>query len=387
MRDYDLQDRLHYLQAAIEETQEGVIVTDAQIDPPGPVVVYVNAAFQRLTGYSPEEIVGRTPRILQGKETDRRELDRLRAALEAGENFLGETTNYRKDGSPFILEWSVSPIHDESGAITHFVAVQRDVTERRRMQRELSRALARERELSELKTRFVALISHELRTPLATIRASVELIERHGGEWDPVRLAKYFSKCYHNVAEMTRRLDEVLLLGQAQAGGLSVDAEVVDLAEFTAKIARDFGAEIGDLRQIRCVNDDTVEAEIDRDLVRQILRSLLQNAHAYSECGRPVEVAVSREGAFAHIVVSDEGRGIPESDMAVITEPFFRAGNAGVGRGAGIGLTLVDAAARAHGGSVRLESAEGMGTRVFVVLPLRQQASEHPVDSPPRASS
>ena len=125
------EDRLRLLTAAIENARDSILITGPQIDEPGPEVVYVNPAFSRLTGYALSEIVGKTPRILQGPDTDRAVMDRLRARLEAGELFSGEAINYRKDGSPFVMDWNIAPIRSEDGEITHWVATQRDVTERR----------------------------------------------------------------------------------------------------------------------------------------------------------------------------------------------------------------------------------------------------------------
>jgi len=134
------------LHQAVENAGEALVITDARLDPPGPRMVYVNPAFSELTGYRREEVLGRTPRLLQGPETDRAVLDRLRGLLERGEPFLGETTNYRKDGTPFILEWNIAPIRDPQGRVTHWVSTHRDVTERRGLERELLDVSAREQQ-------------------------------------------------------------------------------------------------------------------------------------------------------------------------------------------------------------------------------------------------
>jgi diguanylate cyclase (GGDEF)-like protein/PAS domain S-box-containing protein len=128
---------------------EAVIVTDATVDAPGPRIVYVNRAFEEMTGYSFGEVLNRSPRLLQGPETERAVLDRLRAALEEARPFHGHTINYKKDGTPFMLEWNVEPIRGPSGRLEYFVSVQRDVTEesaraRRGRQLELLHALSRE---------------------------------------------------------------------------------------------------------------------------------------------------------------------------------------------------------------------------------------------------
>jgi PAS domain S-box-containing protein len=115
------------------------------LNSPGPQIVYVNEAFCRMTGYAAEEIVGKTPRILQGPKTSRTELDRLRRLLSRGEPFEGELINYRKDGSEYLLEWHFASLRDEAGEITHWVASQRDITEHRRAQKALKESEARYR--------------------------------------------------------------------------------------------------------------------------------------------------------------------------------------------------------------------------------------------------
>jgi PAS domain S-box-containing protein len=121
------------LEAAILASTDSVIITDADLDLPGPHIVYVNPAFTQMSGYAKHELIGQTPRILQGLETDRELMKRLRSTLHAGRSFADETTNYRKDGTPYFVEWRISPIQDASGKITHFVSIQRDITERKRI--------------------------------------------------------------------------------------------------------------------------------------------------------------------------------------------------------------------------------------------------------------
>ena len=133
------QETLRLLSSAVLQSREAVVITDAQLDLPGPGILFVNPAFTRMTGYTAEEVIGKTPRILQGPRTDRAVLSRLRRNLERGEEFEGETINYRKDGTEFNLEWQIAPIRDAGGTVTHFVANQRDITERNRVEEELRR--------------------------------------------------------------------------------------------------------------------------------------------------------------------------------------------------------------------------------------------------------
>src|SRR5262249_1185859 len=144
------EEELRLLKTAIEQSNESVIMPTAQLDPPGPQIVYVNPAFTKMTGYSPDEVIGETPRILQGPKTNRAVLDRLRKDCEEGRVFFGETVNYRKDGSEFNLEWSVGPVRNEQGQVTNFIATQREVTERRQVEEELRRSEEEFRSLFDL---------------------------------------------------------------------------------------------------------------------------------------------------------------------------------------------------------------------------------------------
>ena len=125
------------LAAAVENSDLSVLITDTGVDEPGPKILYVNPAFTRVTGYEPHEIVGKTPRVLQGPLTDRTVLNRVREALQNEEGFVGETINYRKDGSPYHIRWSIAPIRDGDGKLTHWVASQEDVSHRRKLEREV----------------------------------------------------------------------------------------------------------------------------------------------------------------------------------------------------------------------------------------------------------
>lgn len=126
------QEELRLLETAVTQSNESILITTADLDLPGPQIVYVNPAFTRITGYPAAEVIGKTPRILQGPRTDQATLERLRRNCTAGEIFHGEAINYRKDGTPFFLEWSIAPVADPQGAITHFVATQFDATARKR---------------------------------------------------------------------------------------------------------------------------------------------------------------------------------------------------------------------------------------------------------------
>jgi PAS domain S-box-containing protein len=148
------------LLAAVQASGEAILITSAELEEPGPHIEYVNPAFTRMTGYEAREVLGASPRILQGPTTDRAVLDRMRAALRAGEPFQGEALNYRKDGSAYMVEWLITPVHGEDGRIAHWVSAQRDVSERR--------------EAEEQQGLLVRELHHRVRNTLATVKAVLD---------------------------------------------------------------------------------------------------------------------------------------------------------------------------------------------------------------------
>ncbi|MGF1520000.1 MAG: PAS domain S-box protein, partial [Nodosilinea sp.] len=152
-------EQVRLLQSVVVNTNDAVLITEAEsIDEPGPGILYVNEAFTRMTGYALEEVVGKTPRILQGPKTDRAVLDTVRTALSQWQPVTAELINYRQDGSEFWVEFSIVPVADRKGHYTHWIAVQRDVTGRKQIEQALRWSEERYRSLIENALDIVAIL-------------------------------------------------------------------------------------------------------------------------------------------------------------------------------------------------------------------------------------
>jgi PAS domain S-box-containing protein len=133
----EAKNHLRLLEAATRSDYDSILITTLDLEKPGPEIVYVNEGFTRMTGYTRDEVIGETPRILQGPKTDRKVLDTLKKKLKEGQSFFGHTVNYRKDGSEFINQWDIHPLTNEKGEITHWVSYQHDITERKRSEKKV----------------------------------------------------------------------------------------------------------------------------------------------------------------------------------------------------------------------------------------------------------
>jgi PAS domain S-box-containing protein len=136
-RNRQAEEQLQLLAAAVEHAEDSILITSTEMTSPGPEIIFVNKAFTKMTGYAAEDVLGQSPRILQGPKTDRVVLDRLLQNLRQGQIFYGEAINYRKDGTEFYNEWHIEPIRNSTGQMTHYLAIQRDITPRKQAEEKL----------------------------------------------------------------------------------------------------------------------------------------------------------------------------------------------------------------------------------------------------------
>ncbi|MDQ3813418.1 MAG: ATP-binding protein, partial [Armatimonadota bacterium] len=351
-------------------------------------------------GYTVEEVMGRTPRILQGPKTDRAVLDDLRHRLEQGQGFHGEAINYRKDGTEFILEWMITPIHDESGATTHFIAIQRDITERKQAEAALQAAKQEAEAANRAKSEFLSRMSHELRTPLNAILGFTQLMALDERPPRERQNLDYILKAGQHLLAL---INEVLDIARIESGHMSFSIEPVQVHEMlqeTVDLARPLAADCNVRLHEAQGCDHWVLA--DRQRLKQVLLNLLSNAIKYNRQDGQVMVLCEqiedrgsrmedRHGSHAEaaqavldppssilhpqpllrIAVRDTGSGIaPELQERLFTA-FDRLGAEHTGiEGTGIGLALSKRLIEAMGGRIGVESAVHEGSTFWVDLPL-----------------
>jgi signal transduction histidine kinase len=246
-----------------------------------------------------------------------------------------------------------------------------DITDRKRAEEEILRALEKEKELSELKSRFVAMTSHEFRTPLATVLSSAELLEHYGTQLAPEEKQELYQSIRTGVDRMTRMLDNVLVIGRAEAQMLEFKPALTDLATFCDGLVDDMRLAAGINHSLAYTYEGgRSPVQVDERLLRHVLVNLISNAFKYSPQGGAVHFSVRVNNGAAAFEVRDSGIGIPPEDQARLFETFHRARNVGNISGTGLGLAIVKKSLELHGGSIRFDSIPGRGTRFEVTIPL-----------------
>ena len=367
------EERLRLLESAVVHANDAVLITDAEpVDgPDGPRIRYVNEAFTRMTGYAAEDVIGKTPRLLQGPGTAREPRDTIRRALKRWRPVVVELLNYRKDGSEFWVEVSIVPVADANGWYTHWVSVQRDIGPRKKVEADLQAAKDAAEAADRAKSEFLSRMSHELRTPLNGILGFSQILQM-----EP--LAPAHRAIVDDVYVAGRRLlaliNEVLDISRVEAGALPLSIEPVPLHE----VARESLALIAPLaarRHLQVANelDDRSPAYVlaDRQRLGQVFLNLLSNAVKYNaDGGRLTVAAEATPDGRVRVRVTDTGPGIPAELMGRLFTPFDRLGAERNGvEGTGLGLALSKRLVEVMGGSMEADSQAGRGSTFGFVLP------------------
>lgn len=363
---------LKLLGSAVEQAKESILITDAQLNLPGPKILFVNPAFTKMTGYTNEEVLGKTPRILQGPQTDRTLLEALRGNLERGEIFEGETVNYRKDGTAFDIEWQIAPIRGPHGKISHFVAIQRDVTERKEMEARMFQA-----QKMETVGRLAGGVAHEFNSILTAIIGQSEFLLNDlpaGGVLH--KSAREIDLAANRAATLTRQL---LAYGRKQL----LKPETIDLDQLLGQMQGTLrhlmGKEI-DVQMVTCQERTTVK--MDPGQLEQVIVNLAMNAADAMPNGGRITFETSRvvldedmlisipglkPGGYVMLAVTDTGTGMTDDVKARLFEPFFSTKS--VGRGTGLGLATAFGIIKQSEGHINVYSEMARGTSFKIYLP------------------
>lgn len=367
-------EQVRLLQSVVVNTNDAIVITEADpINEPGPRILYVNEAFTRITGYTLEEVLGKTPRLLQGAKTSQTELDKVRSALAMRKPIIVEVINYRKDTSEFWSEFSVVPVANKTGQYTHWISVQRDITERKRLD-EVRLALEQEKELSALKTRFFSMASHEFRTPLSTVLAAAQLLENSPPD-NPEKRLRNLRRIQDSVKNMIQLLEDILTINRAETGKLEFNPKPLALENFCRQFVEEMQMSAGSQHTLTFVSQGTcTHPYLDEKLLRSILGNFLSNAIKYSPRGSQIHCFLKFEPDCVRLQIRDYGIGIPPDDQKQLFEPFYRGKNVRHISGTGLGLVVVKKCVDLHGGNIEIASYLGQGTTVTIILPINGRA-------------
>ncbi|MDY3555235.1 PAS domain S-box protein [Gemmata sp. JC717] len=375
---------LRFRERAITSTAQGFVICDF-LAPDRPLT-YVSPGFERITGWAAGDAIGRNCRFLQGRDTDRAAVDRLRAAQAAGEACAVELLNYRRDGSPFWNGVSVSPVRDEAGRVTHYVGVLSDVTARRQLDEQ-----SRQGQKMEAIGRLASGVAHDFNNLLTVINGYTEILLSElppGGRAH--QLLREVWDAGERSAGLTRQLLSFSHKQVLRPQDLDLNAAVAGAESLLRRL-------IGEhIRLVTWPGADAGAAHADAGQFQQVLMNLSINARDAMPAGGQLTIRTGAfdlgadhprarlgapPGRYATLSVSDTGCGMSAEVKDHLFEPFFTT--KGVGKGTGLGLATVFGVVQSNGGWVEVESEPGAGTTVCVYLPQVAAPPPPPPEPPP----
>lgn len=287
-----------------------------------------------------------------------------------------------QNATRLILLMSASPRRDSNDAITGVIFVAQNITElteyRQSLEtkvidrtRELNEALQKERELVEIKSRFISIASHEFRTPLSTISVATGMIRKHHAKLSEEELDQKLMSIQKQVEHMAVMLDDVLMVEKANAGKLEVQHKEIILDDFFTNLCEEVERSRGGTHHIRIAKSLLIDkVNSDHKLWRSIFINLLTNAIKFSPGVALIDIAIHASADKVAVTVKDYGIGIPENDVRNLFEPFVRGGNVSTIQGTGLGLSIIRKSLDLLNGTITVNSTPGRGTEFLVTIPL-----------------
>lgn len=388
---------LRLLEAAVSSLKDIVLITEAEpLDEPGPRIIFVNQAFEQLTGYSREEVIGRSPRFLQGPDTSREELNRIKLALERRLAVKSEIINYTKDGRPFWVEINIVPLNEESETSLYFVAVERDITDRKRAEAQMLESESRLAHAQKLEAigQITGGIAHDFNNLLTVILGSAEMLtELTQGRDDLSPLTSMIQTAGRRGTELTTKL---LAFARRQALRPVVVQVGQVLEAVMPLIRRTLPANIRiDLAR----RDDDWCVFADPGQMESALLNLCINARDAMPNGGHLLLEASTTwldnsyamlhpdvvpGEYVLLAVTDTGIGIAREALERVFDPFYTTKP--LGKGTGLGLSMVYGFTKQSSGHITIYSELGTGTSVKIYLPRanREATAAPPSEDEPR---
>ena len=386
------------LDALFEHATEGIIITNQEGN-----IIKANPSSEKMFGYAKDELVSKVvedliPTRLKEHHVKNRDDYNHKPHARA----MGKNTNLlarRKDNTEFPVEVSLS--YYKKGENTFVIAFIMDITERKqheesviklnqdlekkvkertnvlqealieleKSKEQLSNALANEKELNDMKSRFVTMASHEFRTPLSTILSSVSLIGKYPGVNDDEKRQKHVLRVKSAVTIMTLILNDFLSAERLEEGKTFVRKENANLQNITSEVLTEINSILKPGQKVEYKHTGNIDASLDKQMLRNILLNLVSNAIKFSPENKKIEVHTNISDNEIIIKVTDYGMGIPKEEQAHLFERFFRAGNVTNIQGTGLGLNIVGKYLEAMNGGIDFKSELNKGTTFTITIP------------------
>lgn len=363
------EEKINILTRSVEQSPVSIVITNSE-----GIIEYVNPKTVEITGYSLEELIGQNPRILKSGYKTQKEYEDLWNKLKNGLNWRGEFLNKKKNNDLYWEEAVISPVLNQSGKITHYVAVKEDVTEKKKLLLSLIQAKEKAEESDRLKTSFLANMSHEIRTPLNSILGFSELL--CSPDFDNEEKIEFLKLIQSNGNNLLLMINDIIDISKIEAGQIEIKINSIKVKNLLTEIHKEYkfkSKEKGLVFHLDSRNlNEEFTLETDEVKLKQIIYNILLNAFKFTEKGS-IKIGFEVKDQFGIFSVIDTGIGIPEEFHELIFDRFRQVDNSLTRKyqGAGLGLAISKKFVEILGGQIWVESKSGIGSTFYFSIPMK----------------
>lgn len=352
------------------------------------IIRMFNPAAERQLGYSAAEVIGISDPLLFHNEQEIRTTSAGETSDPSTETAQGfalftnrtdqglpnelEVIYSRKNGHTFPVSLTLTAMRNPSGTIEGYLGIAMDISERRKAETDLRLALEKEKELSELKSRFVSMASHEFRTPLSTVLSSAYLISKYTEKEEHPKREKHVQRIVSSVNMLTDILNDFLSVGKIEEGKIQVRYTHFDIEQHIQHIIQELSGLFKPGQTITYTHEGETAVTLDPGLLKHIVMNLLSNAIKFSPEDAVIRIGSTKSGSSLVLSITDQGLGISEEDQQHLFERFFRGANVTNIQGTGLGLHIVSKYSELMQGTITCDSALGSGTTFTITFQLKQ---------------
>ncbi len=390
-----LEIELQNIKYALDESAI-VAITDVQ-----GIIIYVNDKFCQISKYTPEELIGKTHRIIKSDHHSQKFFEGMWKTIGNGSIWKGDVKNRAKDGSHYWVDTTIVPLLNERKKPHQYAVIRHEITERKQMEKEIRRlneqlehrvsqrteelkkantelkeALEKVKESEVLRDTFISALTHDLRTPLIAQQRAFDILQSQK-ELLPDKLSGLVERLVHSNEDLLSMVNKLLEINQYEAGKVRLNREPVNLCELAAECLQELSL-IAETKDIELVNELSLAIPTisgDRQQLKRVFINLIGNALDNIPTNSRIEIRESNENGVIEVEVRDNGPGIPPEIQEHLFDRYFVVQRTRKKIGSGLGLYICKMILGLHGGNIRVKSDVGKGTSFFITLP-RKQGSE-----------
>ncbi len=336
-------------------------------------VLYVSPAYEIICGKSCESLYQNPNSFLEAIHSE--DIGHVINSLSSEQYkkdglFDQEFRIVRPDGSIKWI-WSKTFPVKKNGEIIRIVGIAEDISLRKEYEAKIQEALAKEKELNDLKSRFISMVSHEFRTPLGLILSSTELLQNYGNKWNEEKRNEQFERIKKSVDNLTGLIKDIIALSEEESGKIKITPVEIDIVNFLKELIDEIKNSLEKYPEIQFNTKKSLKVFADKKLLRQIFMNLISNAVKFTPEKRNVFISLTVNQKTFSVKIKDEGIGIPNKELENIFQPFIRAKNAAEIKGSGLGLSIVKQAVELLNGEIKVTSKINEGSVFTVSLPVK----------------